>query len=307
MSYRDFSGLVVALLLAVYVASTGAAASQTPPSAGSPQAVTDSAARPSLGNAARKARAEQGQSSIKPPKVYTNANLPSGSGGVTVLGPAPESEPAPASEGKHGPAYFANRMAELQQNLDTHQRELAVLQQKLGQSNVQFYRDPNKELQQQYSRSDIDKLTGAIEEKKKQIEADQKAISDLQQDVQSAGGSPDWLAGGSAKPKADLAGVEKGSKNFWQLRFETARKAVDQADREQKLSEDELDLLKAQQAHDMATAAAADLAQQVAAKQAQADSDRAAAAKAHQELDALQKEFEASGAPPEWSQPEQPQ
>jgi len=93
-------------------------------------------------------------------------------------------------------------MGELQQNLDTHQRDLAVLHQKLGQNMVQFYPDPNKQLQQQYSRSDIDKVNAAIDQKKQQIEADQKAISDLQQEVRDQSGSSDWLTGGSAAPQA---------------------------------------------------------------------------------------------------------
>lgn len=313
MSYHKLSYLGLASVLTLGIAKTKLAAIEDSPSAAKPaqsQAQAQSPANPpaqvSLGEIARKARAEHAENPSKAGKVYTNADLPSGPGGVTVV--APSAAPtSPASAAKHGPAYFASRMAELQQNLAIHQRELAVLQQKLGQNMVQYYGNPNTELRQQYSRSDIDRITAAVDQKKQQVEADQNAIADLQQEVQAAGGSSDWLAGGSATPKADLSGVEKESREYWQRRFEAARRAVEQADRQQKLSEDELDLLKAQQAHEMATAAAADAAQQVAAKQAQADSDRAAAGKAHQELDALQKEFEASGAPAEWTQAEQPQ
>jgi hypothetical protein len=318
MSYRNVSWLGFAFILALGIAGPrmslgkdsepAPAPLQTPSqSHAQPGAQAQTGAQPSLGDIARKARAEQARSPGKPVKEYTNANLPSGSGGLTVVGPPPAAAAAGAAEAKRGPAYFSSRMAELQQNLDVHQRELAVLQQRLGQNQVQFYSDPNKQLQEQYSRSDIDKVTAAIEQKKQQVEADQKAISDLQQEVQAQGGSSDWLSGGTAAPKADLSGVEKGSQKYWQLRFEAARKAVEQADREQKLSGDELDLLKAQQAHEMASAAAADRAQEVAAKQAQAESARAAAEKAHQELDTVQQEFDQSGAPAEWSQPEQPQ
>jgi hypothetical protein len=313
MSYRNVLWLSLSSILAVGIAGPRPALGEDPAPARAQdqtQAGTQpqSGARPSLGEIARKARAERAENSGKPAKVYTNENLPAGPGGLTMVKPPAEAAaPGGAAEAKHGPAYFASRMAELQRNLDTHERELAVLQQKLGQNNVQFYRDPSKQLQQQYSRSDIDKLSAAIEEKKQQVEADKQAISDLQQEVQAAGGSSEWLSGGSAAPKPDLSGVEKGSQKYWQLRFEAARKAVEQADRGEKLSEDELDLVKAQQAHDMGTAAAPGTAQQVAAKEAQAESDRAAAEKAHQELDALQQEFDQSGAPAEWSQPEPPQ
>ena len=313
MSYHRFFCLGLALLLTLGIAKTRLAAAEDSASAAKPpqsqaQAPSQANSRTqlSLGEIARKARAEQVQNPAAPAKVYTNADLPPGPGGVTVVAPSAAAT-STSSAAKHGPAYYASRMAELQQNLAIHQRELAVLQQKLGQNMVQFYPNPNAELQQQYSRGDIDKVTAAIDQKKQQVEADQKAIADLQQEVQAAGGSSDWLAGGSATPKAGLNGVEKGSREYWQQRFEAARKTVEQADRETNLSQDELDLLKAQQAHEMVTAAATDAAQQVAAKQTQVDSDRATAEKAHQELDALQKEFEASGAPADWNQPEQPQ
>lgn len=313
MSYHKLLRLGVGCVLASTIAGPlalfgdGQSPAPAPPqNQGGSQAQAQAGAQPSLGEIARKARADQARNPAKPAKVYTNESVPSGAGGLTVVGPPPAAAGGAATV-KHGPAYFSTRMTELQQNLDAHERELAVLQQKLGQNMVQYYPDPNKELQQQYSRSDIDKVNAAIEQKKQQVEADQQAIADLQQELQAAGGSSEWLAGGTATPEPDLSGVEKGSQKYWQLRFEAARKAVEQADREQKLSEDELDLLKAQQAHEMATSAAADAAQQVAAKQTQAESARAAAEKAHQELDALQQEFDQSGAPADWSQPEKSQ
>jgi uncharacterized coiled-coil protein SlyX len=84
-------------------------------------------------------------------------------------------------------------MSELRAQLDLHQRQLNVLQQKLGQSQTQFYADPNKTLQQEYSRSDITKLNQDIQKKQQEIADDQKAMDDLRDQLRREGGDPGWL------------------------------------------------------------------------------------------------------------------
>ena len=68
-----------------------------------------------------------------------------------------------------------------------------MLQQKLGQNQTQYYPDPNKTLQQEYSREDINKLTADIDAKKQQIADDEKAIEDLHDQLRHEGGDPSWL------------------------------------------------------------------------------------------------------------------
>jgi hypothetical protein len=68
-----------------------------------------------------------------------------------------------------------------------------VLQQKLSQNDMQYYPDPNKALQQQYSREDIKKLTTDIDAKKDQVAGDEKAIEDLHAQLRQEGGDPGWL------------------------------------------------------------------------------------------------------------------
>jgi len=270
-------------------------------------------AQPSLGEVARRLRAEK-QKQSQPVKVYTNDNLPT-AGNLSIVGPPAseqEREEKAASVGspheKHGAQYFQAQMSELQQQLAIHQGELGVLQQQLGQNQIQYYPNPNDTLHQEYSRADIDKLTKAINEKKQQIESDQQAISDLQDELRREGGDPRWLqAAGTAQsappPKPDLSGVKKNSEEYWRLRFSAARKALDLAQTQQKLTEDQLGLLQSQQARDVASPNAAAIAAQVAAKQSEVESRSAATAQAQQDLDALEQEFKQSGAPDEWSQP----
>jgi hypothetical protein len=154
-----------------------------------------------LAEAARKAR-EQRKEAPKAAKVFTNDNIPT-TGGISAVGSAPEAPPSgkeAARQGKAGAnAAPANdekswraRFASLRHKLDQDQAELSIMQRELGVLNVQFYGDPNKQMQQQLSRADIDKKTADIEAKKKQVADDQQAISDAEDDLRRAGGDPGW-------------------------------------------------------------------------------------------------------------------
>ena len=66
------------------------------------------------------------------------------------------------------------------------------MERELGVLDVQYYNDPLKAMQQQLTRSDINEKTAKIEAKKKEIEADQQAISDAENDLRKAGGEPGW-------------------------------------------------------------------------------------------------------------------
>jgi len=66
------------------------------------------------------------------------------------------------------------------------------MERELGVLDVQNYNDPLKALQQQLTRSDINEKTAKVEAKKKEIEADQQAISDAENDLRKAGGEPGW-------------------------------------------------------------------------------------------------------------------
>jgi hypothetical protein len=269
---------------------------------------------PSLGDLARKQRA-QATSPLKSPKVYTNDNLPSAAGNLTILGTPEMKGGAEAAAGKpavstakHGEEYYCTREHELRQRLDVHQRELEVLQQRLGQNQVQYYSNPSEALQQQHSREDINRLQEAIDQKQQQVDADRQALTDLEDELRSQGGDPGWLhAEASASHPAarpDLSGVQKGSEEYWRLRFKAAREALAHAQEARQLAEDELGLLQSQQAHDWGTSAATSADSRIAEKSNEVASTREAETEAQQELDALDNEFQQSGAPEEWSKPD---
>lgn len=172
----------------------------------------------SLGDLARQLRAEKSKES-KPAKVFTNDNLPRRRGEEGNLSVAsgisenpaekkpekPAGEAGPETKGKgeanptaeagagHGEKYYRARLSDLQGKNDLHKRELDVLQQKINLNQTQYYTDPNKSLQQQYTRNDINQLNQDIDAKKQQIAEDEKAIEDLHDQLRREGGDPGWL------------------------------------------------------------------------------------------------------------------
>ena len=65
-----------------------------------------------------------------------------------------------------------------------------------------------------------------------------------------------------------------------------------------------MSLLKSQQAHEIGTPGEASITAQVSAKEAEVESARAVTAEAEKKLAALEQEFQSSGAPAEWTQPD---
>ena len=264
---------------------------------------------PSLGEKARQLKAQQAQQK-KPAKVFTNDDIPAGLGGISVIGHGASTATPEGSAAEHNEHYFRKTMSELQAKLELDQRQLAVLQQQLALNQLQYYPDPLKTLHQEYSRSDIHKLQEEIEAKQQDIKSDEDAISDLRTQLQREGGDPGWLRlapGGQSLEKLESEVAESpkgkpGTREYWESRFKSARATLARAREIQQLTEDELSLLQTQQARQaLNTDVQAELAKKIPAKQAEVDTARAATEKATQELEDLQKEFAASGAPEEWS------
>jgi hypothetical protein len=163
----------------------------------------------SLGTLAHQLRADRADAAKKAVKVFTNDNLPPrppGEGLTAASGisssptppaqvqPGGSSAAKPAPDGEaHDQKYYREEKTKISDALEIHRRELTVLQQKLAQNDMQYYPDPNKTLQQEFTRSDINKLNDQIEKKQQQIAADEKALDDLRDQLRREGGDPGWL------------------------------------------------------------------------------------------------------------------
>jgi len=169
----------------------------------------------SLGDIARQLKAQRAKAAKKPAKVYSNDNLPKRPPGEAMTmasgisenieGQSPTGDTAPsagtaggeaesgAAPGAHGEKFYRTKMAELRDRLETHQRQLNVLQQKQSQGQTQFYTDPNKTLQQEFSRSDANKAVDDVAKMQQQIADDEKAMDDLRDQLRHEGGEAGWL------------------------------------------------------------------------------------------------------------------
>lgn len=187
--------------------SSAAQSNSTTQSSTAAQSQAASAPQDSLAAAARRARAEK-KEAPKTAKVFTNDNIPS-EGGISAVGgaeagsdetaatpggaQATAATPAvggypPGNDEKGWRALFAR----LHHKLDQDNAALSVNQRELGVLSTQYYSDPTKAMMQQLTRSDINAKTAKIDEKKKEIDADNQAISDAEDALRQAGGDSGW-------------------------------------------------------------------------------------------------------------------
>jgi chromosome segregation ATPase len=280
-----------------------------------------------LGDLARQLKAQRAKSGEKS-KVFTNDDLAALSPSTTAKKTSgneagkesAKAPPAETGEQTHGEKYYRERMSKLQDRLQIDQRELSVLEQKLGQNQMQYYPDPNKGLLQESgptALSDIHKLQDQIDKKKAEIAADQEAIDDLREQLRREGGDAAWLpaeasAGqtsearerGQAANEPEKPENKKGTKQYWQSRFKSARARLADAEERQQLAEDELNLLQIQDVRELNSNVKAEIAAKIKAKEDEVSGTRAATEEARKTLENLENEFKASGAPDEWSETE---
>jgi len=89
-------------------------------------------------------------------------------------------------------AYWRKRFAEARKQLAAAEKEADILQRELNLQNQQYDSDPNRALQEQYSRKQINDLRQKIDEKKAEVARLKQGISDLEDELRAAGGEPGW-------------------------------------------------------------------------------------------------------------------
>jgi hypothetical protein len=183
--------------------ASGSTSSSTGASAGEPSKTATGTQTDSLVAAARKARAER-KEAPKSTRTFTNDNLPT-QGGISTVGDKN------ASSGDNGAAASADNSSgangypngndekgwrDLFSKLRTKESQdedaLTISQRELGQLGPQFYGDPNKQMMQDLTRSDINKKTAEIDNKKRDVQADKDAISAAEEALREAGGDAGW-------------------------------------------------------------------------------------------------------------------
>lgn len=159
----------------------------------------------SLGDAARKARAQK-KDSAKPAKVFTNDDLGGLKGTISVVGAGPQSgtdnsaernqDKKPVNEAKkdagNNETAWRAKFAAARKTLADDSKELDILQREFNLKQQQFYTDPSAALKEQHSREDLNKTQSEIEAKKEAVEKDKQALSDMEDELRKAGGNARW-------------------------------------------------------------------------------------------------------------------
>lgn len=167
------------------------------------QTQTQGTQQDSVAEAARKAREKAKTSPAPAKKTYTNDNVSAlRVNEISVITANPNADKdaaadaAKASEVKAEPkkdeAYWRKRFAEARTKLELAEKDLDVSQRELNLLQTQYYSDPNKALQQQLTRDDINTKTAKVDEKKKQVADLTQALEDLKEEMRHAGGEPGW-------------------------------------------------------------------------------------------------------------------
>jgi chromosome segregation ATPase len=156
-----------------------------------------------VADAARRTR-EAKQNAPKARKVYTDDDVsrPKPAPAATTNSTTPDSAaqpgstaantPAPADQDAKTEAAWRQRFKEQRAKISRAEKELDILQRETQKAEIQYYPDPQKAMNEQYTRKEINDKDAKIEAKRKEI-ADLKAgLSDLEDALRKAGGDSGW-------------------------------------------------------------------------------------------------------------------
>jgi hypothetical protein len=156
-----------------------------------------------VADAARKAR-EQQKAAPKPKKVYTDDDVkpatpssdagpaPTAGGAQAAPGNAPDTAPNGGSKGDDAEKAWRKRFQDLRDKIAAAEKELDILQREDDKAQLQYYNDPTKAMNEQYTRKDINDKNAKIERKKQEIADLHKQHDDLEDELRRSGGDPGW-------------------------------------------------------------------------------------------------------------------
>ena len=156
-----------------------------------------------VADAARKAR-EQQKTAPKPKKVYTDDDVkpatpssdagpaPTTGGAQAAAGNAPDAAPNGTGKGDDAEKAWRKRFQEQRDKIAAAEKELDILQRESEKAQVQYYNDPTKAMNEQYTRKDINDKNAKIDQKKQQIADLKQQLSDMEDELRKSGGDPGW-------------------------------------------------------------------------------------------------------------------
>jgi hypothetical protein len=162
-----------------------------------------------VADAARRAREQKKKEVAKPKKVYTDDDMnhavpdtsststdKSGDAGkdATAKNGTDQNAAGGPETDKDREAKWRKRFKEAYGKVAQAEKELDILQREDNKAQVQYYSDPQKAMQEQYSRKDINEKNSKIAAKKQEIAQLKQQVSDLEEQLRKDGGDPGWAA-----------------------------------------------------------------------------------------------------------------
>jgi hypothetical protein len=176
-----------------------------------------------VADAARKAR-EAKKDAPKPKKVYTDDDVKKSAPGPAATAPATPGDasgtgaavtgtaatatpgnPAGATaattvqgagankpEDPNGEGAWRKRFQEQRGKIARTEKEIDVLQREVERAQTQYYADPQKAMNEQNNRAEINDKRAKIDAKKKELDQLQQGLSDLEDQLRKSGGDPGW-------------------------------------------------------------------------------------------------------------------
>jgi chromosome segregation ATPase len=108
-----------------------------------------------------------------------------------ATGPAANTS-SPADQDAKTEAAWRQRFKEQREKISRAEKELDVLQREAQKAEIQYYPDPQKAMNEQYTRKEINDKDAKIEAKRKEIAELKLGLSDLEDALRKAGGDPGW-------------------------------------------------------------------------------------------------------------------
>jgi chromosome segregation ATPase len=165
-----------------------------------------------VADAARKAREEK-KNAQKPKKVFTDDDVKhsgtagpekpaetsgaEGAAATTTAGTqktesATKKEDATAKEDPNSEKAWRKRFSEQHAKIARAEKELDVLQRELEKTQVQYYADPQKAMNEQNNRAEVNEKRTKIADKKKELDQLRQELDDMETQLRKSGGDPGW-------------------------------------------------------------------------------------------------------------------
>src|SRR5712691_11640930 len=158
-----------------------------------------------VADAARKAR-EAKKDAPKPKKVYTDDDVKRSAPESAATAPATPGTPAGATGAATAPAAgdgakkedpnsegaWRKRFQEQHDKIAKTEKEIDVLQREIARAQTQYYADPQKAMNEQNNRAEINEKLAKLEGKRKELGELQQGLADLEDQLRKSGGNPGW-------------------------------------------------------------------------------------------------------------------